>query len=104
MPKKTIYVVYQDCVFCGDKGEAKRLEVQELQGKGYKIIKVPFTSAMARDLIHEAVINHRLGSMPFYTDGENFSYDLSDIVKAGKKRKQVEPDVKEANGADKKTK
>lgn len=75
---KTIIAVYQDCVLCGSKGRKK---VAEYAKKGIVIRKVGFTTEEGKKLIHKAVFEHKIGSMPFYTDGEIFTTDLHDFVK-----------------------
>lgn len=75
---KEVICVYQDCVLCGDRGK----KVQEFAVKSkISIRKVGFTTPEGRHLIHEAVFKHKMGSMPFFTDGEMFSYSLRDFVK-----------------------
>ena len=75
---KEIIAVYQDCVLCGDKGRRK---IAEYAKKGITIRKVGFTTEEGKELIHKAVFEHKIGSMPFYTDGEIFTTDLHDFVK-----------------------
>lgn len=87
MPK-TLVCVYQDCYLCGDRGRRqKELCIKE----GINLRKVGFTTEEGRKLIHEAV-KHHMGSMPFFTDGEKFSYKLSDFIpkpaKSGKKSRK----------------
>lgn len=77
MKCKEIIAVYQDCVLCGDKGRKK---IAECATKGVLIRKVGFTTPEGKDLIHKAVLEHKIGSMPFFTDGENFSTSLDDFV------------------------
>lgn len=95
---KEIIAVFQDCVFCVDKGRKK---ATELAKKGVIIRKVGFTTQEGKDLIHKAVLEHKIGSMPFYTDGERFSISLDKLLekpektdkkpaKKGKKAKKVE--------------
>ncbi len=67
---KEIIAVFQDCVLCGVKGQKK---IEEYAKKGVIIRKVGFTTPEGKDLIHEAVFNHKIGAMPFYTDGIKFS-------------------------------
>lgn len=74
---KEIIAVFQDCVFCGDKGRKK---ATELAKEGVIIRKVGFTTKEGKDLIHKAVFEHKIGSMPFFTDGERFSVSLDEII------------------------
>lgn len=88
-----IICVYQDCPLCGDKGKAlKKLVFKE----NLNIRKVSFASEEGKELIHKALFEHKIGTMPFFTDGKKFSNNLKDfVVKAKKIKKEVE------NGLDK---
>lgn len=103
MPKKTIYLVYQDCALCGDRGKVRKVEIEKATKKGVKVLKLPFTSDFAGELIHKALIEHKIGSMPFYTDGEKFGYHLADVLDTPKKKgkKRVTKKVKEQVEAEK---
>lgn len=88
---KEIICVYQDCPMCGDKGK-KVLKI--IHDKGLSVRKVSFASNEGEELVHEAVFQHKIGTMPFYTDGERFSTDIQDLVakpakKATKKTKKA---------------
>lgn len=74
---KEIIAVYQDCVLCGTHGRQK---VAELAQKGIIVRKVGFTTPEGKELIHKAVFEHKIGTMPFYTDGEKFSISLEDFT------------------------
>lgn len=78
MASKEIVAVFQDCVLCGDKGRKK---IAELAKKGVIIRKAGFTTPEGKELIRQAVLDHKIGSMPFFTDGERFSTSLDDFVK-----------------------
>lgn len=81
-----IVAVYQDCVLCGVKGRRK---INDYAKKGICIRKVGFSTEEGRDLIHKAVFEHKIGTMPFFTDGENFTTTIEDLIsilsKNGKK-------------------
>ncbi len=96
---KEIIAVYQDCVLCGSKGRKK---VQEYAKKDIIIRKVGFTTEEGKDLIHKAVFEHKIGYMPFYTDGEKFAPTIEEllakkaepkIVKRVKKTKKAEREI-----------
>lgn len=71
---KTVYVVYQDCALCGSKGQ----KIKEFaHSKNIELVKLGFTTEVAKKYIHEAVFKHGIGSMPFFTDGEKYSYHLA---------------------------
>ena len=84
-----IICVYQDCVMCGDKGKKIKKLIFD---KGLNVRKVSFASDEGKNLIHEAVFKHKLGSMPFFTDGKKFSYKLEDFIE--KEPEIVEKDEK----------
>lgn len=95
-----IICVYQDCVMCGDRGKKLKKLIFD---KELNVRKVSFASDEGKNLIHEAVFKHKLGSMPFFTDGKKFSYKLEDFVekepeiveKAAKKPKKSKKVVKD---------
>lgn len=106
---KEIICVYQDCIMCGDRGrKLKELIFKE----NLKVRKVSFASDEGRSLIHQALFTHKIGTMPFYTDGKKFSTKLSDFIETVKKeekpkkvRKTVKKSTKKAvtevdNGTD----
>ena len=74
---REIICVYQDCVMCGDKGKkAKKI----ILDNKLNVRKVSFASDEGKNLIHEAVFNHGIESMPFFTDGKKYSYNLEDFL------------------------
>lgn len=75
---KEIIMVYQDCVLCGDRG--KKLK-QFIADKGLEVRKVSFASPEGEELCHQAVFEHGIGKMPFFTDGKKFSSDIKEILK-----------------------
>lgn len=79
---KEIIAVFQDCVLCGDKGRKK---VVELAKKGITIRKVGFTTFEGKELIHKAVFEHKIGTMPFFTDGEKFATTIDELLKKDEK-------------------
>lgn len=81
---KKIICVYQDCPLCGDRG--KKLK-QLIIDKKLNVRKVSFASPEGKDLIHEAVFNQGIGSMPFFTDGEKFVTDIEELIAKPKKKK-----------------
>lgn len=85
MANKKITVVYQDCPLCGDRGKALKKIVAE---KGIRLHKVSFASDEGRALINEAVFKKGIKTMPFYTDGKEFSTDIKDLLTRKKKAKK----------------
>lgn len=81
---KKIICVYQDCPLCGDRGKKlKKLIIN----KKLNVRKVSFASPEGKDLIHEAVFNQGIGTMPFFTDGEKFVTDIEELIAKPKKKK-----------------
>ena len=74
---KEIICVYQDCILCGDRGKKHKKLILDHQ---LNVRKVSFASEEGKNLIHEAVLNHGIGSMPFFTDGNKYTYHLEDFV------------------------
>lgn len=86
-----IICVYQDCVMCGDRGKKLKKLIFD---KDLNVRKVSFASDEGKNLIHEAVFKHKIGAMPFFTDGKKFSYKLEDFIK--KEEEIVEKTEKKA--------
>lgn len=80
---KDLICVYQDCPLCGDKG--KKLK-QTIKINNFNVRKVSFASEEGRELTHCALFEHKIGTMPFFTDGKKFSTKLTDF--ATKKKKE----------------
>lgn len=81
---REIIAVFQDCVLCGVKG---RKTIAEYAEKGVSIRKVGFTTEEGGRLIHEAVMEHGIGSLPFYVAGGKFSSSLEELIKESQERK-----------------
>lgn len=96
---KEIIAVYQDCVLCGDKGKRK---VLELAKKGINIRKVGFTTPEGKELCRTAVFDHKVGYMPFFTDGERFAPTIDELLE--KPAEKVEKKAKKPAKTTKKTK
>lgn len=79
---KEIICVYQDCPLCGDKGRKLKKLIFD---KKLNIRKVSFASEEGKDLIHKAVLEHKIGSLPFYTNGTKFSTSLEELLKPKKR-------------------
>jgi hypothetical protein len=81
---KEIICVYQDCPMCGDRGKQLKKIIID---KKLNVRKVSFASEEGKDLIHEAVFNHGIGTMPFFTDGTKFSTSIEELAAKPKKKK-----------------
>ncbi len=78
---KEIICVYQDCPMCGDKGKKLKKLIFD---KKLNVRKVSFASDEGKELCKKAVFDYKIGSMPFFTDGEKFSSNLEDFIKPKK--------------------
>lgn len=83
---KQIICVYQDCVLCGDRG--KKLKKMILDKK-LDVRKVSFASPEGKELIYTALTEHKIGTMPFYTDGKRYTTTLEELIKRPRKGKNV---------------
>ena len=92
MAIKQIIAVYQDCVLCGVLGRKK---LAEYNRKGIIIRKVGFTTEEGKDLIREAVFEHKIRSMPFFVYKDQFSTNIDELL--AKKPKKTTKKVKESN-------
>lgn len=90
MANREIIAVFQDCVLCGGEGRQK---IAEYAKRGIIIRKVGFTTEEGKDLINKAVLEHKIGSMPFYVEGDNFATTLKELL--AKKTKKTTKKVKE---------
>lgn len=90
-----ILLIYQDCPLCGARKEWGDKQLQIADTHGLEIVKTPFYKTGSKDLIMKALENG-IKKMPFFTDGEKFSYDLSDFVEKPKKKR-----TRRKNGATK---
>lgn len=85
MKNKEIICVYQDCPLCGDRG--KKLKKLILDKK-LNVRKVSFASPEGKELCHKAVFKHKIGVMPFFTDGKKFVVNIEDLFKRPRARKK----------------
>lgn len=81
---KEIICVYQDCPLCGDKGKKLKKIIIE---KNLNVRKVSFASDEGRELCYQAVKNHKIGKMPFYTDGKRFVNNINELLVEKKPKK-----------------
>lgn len=98
MTTKEITVLFQDCVLCGDRGRAKKLELEE---KGYSFRKVSFVTPEGGELSARAVAAG-VGSMPVFFYGDHISGSLSkllEMIKPVRKKPTKKQEPKEDDGA-----
>lgn len=83
---REIICVYQDCVLCGDRGKSVKKLIFD---HNLPVRKVSFASEEGQHLIHEAIFEHGIGTLPLFTNGRKFSTNLADFVpKTSKKSKK----------------
>ena len=83
---KGIICVYQDCPMCGDRGKKLKKLIFD---KKLNVRKVSFASDEGRELIYQALTEHKIGTLPFFTDGKKFTNDINDLIATKAKRKGV---------------
>lgn len=96
---KEIICVFQDCVLCGNRGKVIK---DFADAKGLLIRKVSFASEEGRTLCHDAVLEHGIKTMPFFTDGEKYSSELIDFVEKKATASKKEPTKKKTTKKGKK--
>lgn len=83
---KRLLLVYQDCPLCGDRG---KIVAQKIATHGLNIRKVSFASDEGAGLIHTAVFEKGIKTLPFFTDGEKFSAKIDDFLESEKPNKKA---------------
>lgn len=76
---KEVLLIFQDCPFCGEREEWGRKSMKIAQENGIILKETSFKLPGAKGLIQNA-ISRGVDHMPFFTDGEKFSYNLQDFV------------------------
>lgn len=72
---------------CGDRGKKLKKLIFD---KKLNVRKVSFASEEGKELCSKAVFDHKISTMPFYTDGKKYSTNLEDFVsKRNIKKKEV---------------
>lgn len=84
---KEIICVFQDCPLCGDRGRKLKKLIFD---KKLNVRKVSFASPEGREFCYQAVTEHGIKKMPFFTDGTKYAQTLEEflakpIKKKGKK-------------------
>ena len=79
----SIICVYQDCPLCGIKG--KKLKKVMEENNIHEVRKLSFASPEGTELCRQAIFEHGIKTMPFFTDGERFSANIDDLTKAPEK-------------------
>lgn len=87
MAKKQIMLIYQDCPMCGAREGWGKAQTKIADTYGFEIVKTPFYKTGVKGLIMSA-LEHGIGRMPFFTDGEKFSYNLEDFIEKPKTKQK----------------
>lgn len=77
--KPGITIVYQDCYLCGERKKTAPKKLQEILHIGYSVELIRFSNPAADSIISKAV-EHGVGAMPIYTDGEYYTAKLNDML------------------------
>lgn len=85
---KEITCVYQDCPLCGARGDRLKKIVEV---SGVKLRKVSFASPEGKDLVHTAVFEKGIKTMPFFVLDGDFAASVEALLvekpKAAKPKK-----------------
>lgn len=88
MPEEII-CVYQDCPLCGSRGEKLKGVVR---ANGVQLKKVSFASPEGKELVHVAVFEKGIKTMPFFARGGDFATSIEALIV--KKPKRTRKNVK----------
>lgn len=77
---KAIYLVYQDCPMCGQKKNWTKRQIEVANTQGFEIVKTSFATEQGRKFIWQALKEHQLKGLPFFTDGKKFSKKIEDFI------------------------
>ena len=89
---KKVYLVYQDCPLCGDKGEVRKVEIADVAKHGIEVEKVSFASPLGQKFCADVILEHKAKGvgLPFYTDGEKFTMNVMDFIETPIKEYKVQ--------------
>lgn len=76
---KEVLLIFQDCPYCKPREEWGKRQMQLAKDHNIVVRETKYNFPGAKGLIQKA-LNHGLSTMPFYTDGKMFSYDLSSFI------------------------
>lgn len=97
---KEIICVYQDCPLCGSRGN-KLKKIVEVSG--VQLRKVSFASPEGTDLVHKAVFEKGIKTMPFFVSNDDFSTSIETLlVQKSKPVKQTKKRTRKARKSVKK--
>ncbi len=86
---KEVLLVFQDCPYCAPREAWGKEQTKVAQENGIKVLPTHFNTPGAKGLILKAE-SRGVDAMPFFTDGERFSYNLIDFVDGKPKDSKTE--------------
>ena len=81
-------LVYQDCPMCGSRKNWGEKQTKIADDHGFEIVNTPFYKTGVDGLIKRAT-EFGIGRLPFFTDGQKFSYSLEDFVEKPMKKSKT---------------
>lgn len=85
---REILLIYQDCPYCKPREEWGEKQKAVQKKYGLKVRARPFDGVGVDGIIQKAQ-SRGVNSLPFYTDGVRFSYELIDFVEDAKRVKEA---------------
>lgn len=97
---KEITCVYQDCPLCGARGDRLKKTVET---NGVQLRKVSFASPEGKDLVHTAVFEKGIKTMPFFVLDGDFATSIEALlVEKPKPAKQTKRRTRKTQKTEKK--
>lgn len=87
---KEVTLVFQDCPYCAPREEWGKEQTRIAKENGIKVNPAHFSAPGVKGLILKAQ-SRGVSALPFFTDGEKFSYNLRDFVTS--RAKDVDTEV-----------
>lgn len=88
---KEVLLIYQDCPYCKPREEWGKRQMKLAADHNIVVQETKYNFPGAAGLINMA-INQGISTLPFFTDGKVFSYDLSSFI--GKEVSKPKPEEK----------
>lgn len=76
---KEVFLIYQDCPYCHPREKWGEEQSRVASEYHIKVLPTHFSTPGAKGLIEKAA-NRGVSTLPFFTDGVSFSYNLIDFV------------------------
>lgn len=94
---KEVLLIFQDCPYCKPREEWGKRQMELAKEHSIVVRETKYNFPGAGDLIKKAQ-NHGLSTLPFFTDGKTFSYDLSSFIQKQVPRPKPEEEMEPAKG------